>query len=57
MQSKSDNIEIMVNDKAHEVLAELFQSQLSRYQIGLKTSLRGSDFIWILLIIFYHYAI
>ena len=38
MHSKSDNIEIMINDKADEVIEELFQSLLSRYQIELETS-------------------
>ena len=37
MHSKSDNIEIMVNDKPDEVTEEFFQSLLSRYQIGLET--------------------
>ena len=36
MHSKSDNIEIMINDKADEVVEELFQSFFSRYQIGLE---------------------
>ena len=45
MHSKSDNIEIVINDKADEVKEEFFQSLLSRYQIGLDTSLKGSDFI------------
>ena len=47
MHLKSANIEIMIlnNDKANEVIPELFQSLLSRHQIGLETSLRGSDFI------------
>ena len=31
MHSKSDNIEIMINDKADEVVEEILQS----YQIGL----------------------
>ena len=35
MDSKSDNIEIMINDKADEVVEEILQSLLSRYQIGL----------------------
>ena len=30
--SKSENIEIMINDKADEVTEELFESLLSRYQ-------------------------
>ena len=34
--SKRDNIKIMINDKADEVIGELFPSLLSRYQIGLK---------------------
>ena len=41
MHSKIDNIEIMINDKPEEVIEELFQSLLSIYQIGLKTSMRG----------------
>ena len=39
MYSKSDNIEIMINNKVDEVIEELFQSLLCRYQIGLVTSL------------------
>ena len=34
MHSKSDDIEIMIYDKANEVNKELFESLLSRYQIG-----------------------
>ena len=32
--------------KADEVIEELFQSFLSRYQIGLETSMKSSDFIF-----------
>ena len=46
MHSKNNNIEIMINDKADEVIEELFQSPFSRYQIGLETSIKGSDFIF-----------
>ena len=46
MHSKSHNIEIMINDKADEIIEELFKSLPSRYQIGLKTSMRGSDLIF-----------
>ena len=31
MHSKSDNIEIMTNDEADEVIEELFKSLLNRY--------------------------
>ena len=46
MHSKSDNIEIMINDKADGVIEELFQSILFRYQIGSETSMTFSDFIF-----------
>ena len=44
--SKSDNIETMINDKADEVIEELFQSLLSRYQIDVETTMKGSSFIF-----------
>ena len=46
MHSNSDNTEFMLYDNANEVVNELFESLLSRYQIGLKTSMKGSDFIF-----------
>ena len=46
MHSKSNNIEFMLYDNANEVVNEIFQSFLSRYQIGLETSMRGGDFIF-----------
>ena len=46
MHSKSDNIEIMIYDKADEVAKELLESLLNRYRIELETSMRGSDFIF-----------
>ena len=45
MHSKSDNIEFMVYDNAHEVIEELFESLLNRCQKELETSIRSSDFI------------
>ena len=45
MLSKSDNIEIMIYDKAYEIIQELFELLLSRYQTGLDKSWKGSDFI------------
>ena len=42
MHSKSDNIEFMPDDNAIEV----DESLLSRYQIGLETSIKESDFIF-----------
>ena len=46
MHSKSDNIEFTLYDNANEVLNGLFESLLLRYQIGLKTSVRGINFIF-----------
>ena len=45
--SKHSNIEIMVNYKADKVIEELFQSLLSRYQIGLETSIKVSEFVFV----------
>ena len=39
-------MEVMACDTADEVIKEHFQSLLSRYQIGLETSTRGSDCIF-----------
>ena len=36
---------MMINDKEDEV-TELFQSHLFRCQVGLKTLMKGSDFIF-----------
>ena len=46
MHLKNDNIEFMIYDNAEEVIKELFESLLNRYQIRLETSMRGSDFIF-----------
>ena len=46
MYLKSDNIEVMVCDKADEVIEARFESPLSGYQIGLETSIKSSKFIF-----------
>ena len=46
MHSKCDSIEIMINDKTDEFIEELFQSILSKFQIGLETLMKASDFIF-----------
>ena len=45
MHSRSDNIEFMPYNNANEVADELFELLLSRYQIGLETPTRESNFI------------
>ena len=39
-------MEIMINDKASEIKQELFQSLLSRYQIGLQRLMKGNHIIF-----------
>ena len=46
MHSQKDDIEIMINDKADEVIEELFKPLLNRYQNNLKKSMKGSEFIF-----------
>ena len=43
MHSKSANIEIVINDKADEVIKDFFNHF---YQVRLKISISGSDFIF-----------
>ena len=44
MHSDSDNIETRIYEQTNEVIRELFELLLYRYQIGLKISIKGSDF-------------
>ena len=43
MHSKSDNIEIMINDDADEAIKNLFKSLKKRYQNNLEL-MKGSEF-------------
>ena len=45
MDSKSDNIEIMISDEADEVIKELFDSLKTRYQKNLE-SIKGREFVF-----------
>ena len=45
IHSKSDKVEIMINDKADEVIKELFDSLKNRYQNNLE-SMKGSQFVF-----------
>ena len=40
----NNNEEWIIYEKADEAIKVLFESLLSRYQIGLETSMKGSDF-------------
>ena len=46
MHSKSDYIEIITYHDANEMIQEVFESLLPRYQMGLETTMRDSNFIF-----------
>ena len=39
-------MKLMINDKEDDVIEKIFQFLLSRYQIRLETSMKGSGFIF-----------
>ena len=45
MHRKSDNIEIMINNEAEEVIKELFNSLRNRYQNNIE-SMKASEFVF-----------
>ena len=45
MHSKSDNIKIMIGSKTDEIIDELFESLLKKYQKDLEESMKGGDFV------------
>ena len=46
MHSKSNSKEIIINNEADELIAELFKSLLNRHQINLEKLLKSGDFIF-----------
>ena len=46
MHSASDNIKFMPYKDSNEIVDELFMSLCSKYQLNLKTSMRGNGFIF-----------
>ena len=53
MHSKSDNIEIMINDEVDEVIKEFFNSIKYRYQNNLE-SMKDSEFVFNYFHLLYH---
>ena len=53
MHSKMDNIEIMINDEADNVIEEFFNSLKNRYQNDLK-SMKVSEFVFDYVHLLYH---
>ena len=46
MHSKSDNIEIFIGNETDEIIEDLFNSIIQRYQKGLEESMKGSEFVF-----------
>ena len=46
MRTKSNNIEIMMGNETDEIIEELFESLLQKYQEGLEEKMRGSEFVF-----------
>ena len=46
MDTKINNIETMMGSKTDDIIDELFESFLQKYQEGLEESMTGSEFIF-----------
>ena len=45
-RAKSNNIEIMMGNETDEIIEELFESLLQKYQDGIKEKMRGNEFVF-----------
>ena len=52
MHPQSDNMEIMIDDEADEIMKKLYDSLKNRYQNDL-ISIKGSDFVYHCVPLFY----
>ena len=46
MHIKSNNVEIMIGSKTDEIMEDLFESFVRKYQEGLEESMRRSEFVY-----------
>ena len=46
MHTKSNNAEIMIGSETDEIIEDLFECFLQKYQEGLEESMRGSEFAY-----------
>ena len=46
MHTKSNNVETMIGSNTDEIIKDLFESFLQKYQEGLEESRRGSEFVY-----------
>ena len=55
MHTKSNNIEIMIGSETDEIIEDLFESFLQKYQEGLEESMRESEFVYDSADVLYYY--
>ena len=46
MNTESNNVEIMIGSETDEIIEDLVESFLQKYQEGLEESMRGSEFAY-----------
>ena len=46
MHTNSNNVETMMGNETDEIIKELFESLLQRYQEGLEEKIKGSEFVF-----------
>ena len=46
MHAKSNNVEIMIGSETDEIIEDLFESFLQKYQEGLEEPTKGSEFAY-----------
>ena len=46
MHTKSNNVEIMMGKETDEIIEDIFESFLQKYQEGLEESMEGSEFAY-----------
>ena len=52
--STSDNIEILIGNETDEIIKELLDSLLQKYQKGLEESIKGSKFVFDIVDLLYY---
>ena len=46
IHTKSNNVETMIGSETNEIIKDLFESFLQKFQEGLEESMRGSEFVY-----------
>ena len=51
LRTKKDNVEIMMGNETDDIIEELFEFPLQKYQEGLEESMKGSEFFFLIVLI------